>query len=275
MASNEKSGLLTAYHQLLAPLVRILLRNSVSAKEFNELSKLVFVEVATQQLKATHTKPTSEQVALITGLTTEEVQRTLNAGQDLQGGAQNLSRVTRILSAWHTDNYFTGPYGLPLELPVVDPKKPDFSKLVAKHCPEADPKTLLDELLRIGAVRETETNWYKVLTRTYVPEVDDPASLERLGYAVGKFVETIDFNRAEENPEKRMFERIVDADDGIRPEDLPRFKIYVRERAQLLLEDIDNWLSQLDPPDSDSIANRVNTGLGIYHYVEEKKTKTN
>ena len=70
--------------------------------------------------------------------------------------------------------------------------------------------------------------------------------------------------------ESKLFERVVEADDGIRPEDLPRFKQFVRDRAQLLLEEIDNWLSQLDAPKKGNESASINTGLGIYHYVEKK-----
>jgi hypothetical protein len=78
----------------------------------------------------------------------------------------------------------------------------------------------------------------------------------------------VDFNRLQHEPDARLLERTVHADDGIRLQDLPRFRSYVRDRAQVLLEEIDNWLSQLEKPSSDSNEIRVGTGVGIYHYVE-------
>ncbi len=107
-----------------------------------------------------------------------------------------------------------------------------------------------------------------MLTRTYLPETEATASLERLGSVVGNFIETIDHNRREDDPEKRLFERIAVADSGVSPEDLPLFKAYVKTRSQLLLEEIDNWLSQLEPSSSTANREKIMTGVGIYHYVE-------
>ena len=76
-------------------------------------------------------------------------------------------------------------------------------------------------------------------------------------------------NIIKKDPDERRFERYVFADNGIRREDLPRFNAYIKKRAQLLLEEIDNWLSQLDQPDPDK-EEPVKTGLGIYHFVDEE-----
>ena len=64
----------------------------------------------------------------------------------------------------------------------------------------------------------------------------------------------------------------VVADDGIKAEDLPRLRAFIKDRAQILLEEIDNWISQLDVPDpqSDKV---IKTGLGIYHFVAEEEEK--
>ncbi len=268
MAGNLKTGLLLAYRQLLSPLVRILLRNGVPADQFAALSRSVYVDVAESLLREKRELETDANVSLMTGLSETDIQQLRRENREGQSDESRLLQITKILSGWHTDNFFTGPYGLPLELPLFEPGKPSFEMLVDRYCPARDARDLLNDLLRAGVVKETEKNWFKVLTRTYLPTVDAPESIERLGQAVANFVATIDHNRAENNPDERFFERIVTADNGIRKEDLPIMKAYIKERAQLLLEEIDNWLSQLDPPekDGDSV---INTGVGIYHFVDE------
>ncbi len=71
---------------------------------------------------------------------------------------------------------------------------------------------------------------------------------------------------------EKFFERYVFADNGIKPEDLPRFEAFTRERSQLLLEEIDNWLSQLEEPKPND-PDVIHTGLGIYHYIEDEPTE--
>ena len=270
MAQNKKQGLLAAYRRLLRPLVRILLRNGVAYNEFSDVAKAVYVDVASQEFQVPHRKMSQARVAILTGLTRKEVARFF--GDKAQKGEalnSNLNRVTRVLTGWHTDSDFTGPYGLPLELLFESRKGRDFMGLVRRYSGDMAARAMLDELLRINAVQETESGWYKVLTRTYLPDVDAPDSLDRLAQVVQNFVGTIDNNIFEKNPKNRNFERHVSSDEGIRPQDLPRFRIFIKERAQLLLEEIDNWLSQLElpaPNDKDT----VHTGVGIYHYVEEQ-----
>lgn len=268
MNPDLKSRLKAAYRQLLRPLVRILLRNGIEASEFTDIAKLVYVDVARASISREGREPDKKEIASLTGLTAGEIEEVINRSASDSGENTNLGLITRVLSSWHTDTDYTGPYGLPLELTFEDPQSPNFCALCAKYAPDAFPRELLNELIRIGAVKETDNNWFKILTRTYLPKFDDPASLEHLGQSIENFANTIDHNRAQTDPEKKLFERVVAADEGINPEDLPQFKQFVRERSQLLLEEIDNWLSQLDTPAKGK--EKIDTGLGIYHYVEEK-----
>lgn len=271
MEADLKQGLLAAYRRLMRPLVRILIRNGVAYGEFSEIAKEVYIDVAASDFKVPHRKMSQARIAILTGLTRKEVARIIggkNKGD--QKLISNHNRVTRVLTGWHTDTEYTGPYGLPLELKFEDPEKSlDFTQLVHRYSGDMAARAMLDELLRIGVVIETEPGWYKAITRTYTPAIDNPDSLERLAGVVYNFINTVDRNVAEQDPSKRNFERLVFADNGIKKEDLPRFSAYIKKRAQLLLEEIDNWLSQLDPPDPDD-ENRIKTGLGIYHYIDDE-----
>jgi hypothetical protein len=267
MEAELKAALLTAYGRLLTPLVRILLREGVGYPQFADTTKNVFVTVGRETIDASSNPDWYSQVARATGLSTADVVR-IAAEREEPASTGRLAEITSVLTGWHTDPIFTGPYGLPLELRLEDSKGRDFTSLVAAHSAGADAVELITELMRIGAVKETESGWFKVLTRTYLPREDAPESFERIGRAVQFLVETVDFNRQQQDADARLLERTVHADDGIPLEDLPRFRSYVRERAQVLLEEIDNWLSQLDKPGNGSEAIRIGTGVGIYHYVE-------
>lgn len=272
MESDLKQGLLAAYRRLMRPLVRILIRNGVAYGEFAEVAKEVYIDVAASDFKVPHRKMSQARIAILTGLTRKEVARLVTGKNKKEHDLiSNHNRVTRVLTGWHTDAEYTGPYGLPLELQFESSEnQPDFSRLVNRYSGDMAPRAMLDELLRIGVVTETESSWFKVLTRTYTPTIDNPDSLERLANVVYNFISTVDRNISEKDARKRNFERYVFADNGIRKEDLPRFNAYIKSRAQLLLEEIDNWLSQLDPPDPKK-QNQVRTGLGIYHYIDEEE----
>jgi hypothetical protein len=271
MDADLKAALLAAYGRILTPLVRILLREGVAYPELDETVRKVFVSVALEMTLPRARDQIAGDLARIissaTGLSVAEVSR-ISEDRTAPGSTGRLEQITAVLTAWHTDPNFTGPYGLPLELRFDGNDGRDFVSLVSTHCPTAAPDRLLSELRHVGIVKETDSGWFKVLTRTYLPRVDVPDSFERIGRAVQCLVDTVDFNRQQVEADARLLERTVHADDGIRTEDLPRFRSYVRDRAQVLLEEIDNWLSQLDKPDLDSSGVRIGTGVGIYHYVE-------
>ena len=180
----------------------------------------------------------------------------------------NLDQIAGVLYGWHTDSDFTGPYGIPLELPIRQPNNLDFNELVSRYVGKVAVEPLLEELISIGAVVETEKGWYRALIRHFIPEPAAPEGLDHLARSVEDFVTTLDFNRNETDPKKKLFERQVYTEEGIHPADLERFKRFAGEKAQLLLEEIDNWISQLDTPKTTESV-RLNTGMGIYHYIHE------
>ncbi len=273
MGDSVKQALLAAFRVLMGPLVRILLRQGISYAEYSEVAKAVYVEVALKDFKVTGRKATRTRIAVMTGLTRKEVKRVIDeAVKERFELKTSFNRLGRVLVGWHTDAEFTGPYGMPLELQYEtgNPGDATFSVLVKKHSGDMSPRSILDELIRVGAVRETDADWYRVMRREYIPEAKGTHTFERTGVVVRNFVNTVDFNMTKSAPGKGRFERHVTADDGIRKEDLPKFDQYLRERCQALLEEMDNWLAGLPKPDPVQGDEVIHTGIGIYHYMSHE-----
>ncbi len=276
MPNSVKAGLLSAFRVVLRPLVRILLRQGISFAEFADILKAVYVEVAVSDFKVEGKRGTKSRIAVITGLTRKEVSRVIEvAGTEKEGTGSNLNRVARVLAGWHTDPDFIGPYGMPLEIRYEEEglSAVTFSKLVRRYSGDMSPRSMLDELMRVGVVIETEPGWLKVLRRDYEPQSLAQDSFERVGEVVKNFIDTVDFNLQKEETGRGRFERIVYSPEGIRTEDLNRFGKYVNERCQALLEEIDNWIAQLDLPGKDDKQDVTYTGVGIYHYIERPDEK--
>jgi hypothetical protein len=270
MSDSVKVGLLAAYAKLLRPLIRILLRHGVTYAELSEVVKTVYVSTAAKEFRVPGKKMSKARIAIVTGLTRKEVQRISEKDKENSEPKSNLSRIGRVLSGWHTDPDFTGPYGMPLELRYDSdiPADATFTKLVQRYSGDMTPRAMLDELVRVGTVVETDQNWFKVLRRDYVPFTLAPDFLERVGRVIHNFVHTIEANMQRPAGEKGIFERTVMPPGGLRPQDLPLFESYIHQKSQALLEDIDNWLSKLEQPSQREEA--IHTGVGIYHYVVEQ-----
>ena len=226
MSASIRQTLLRAFRALMGPLVRILLRQGVSYGEFSEVAKAVYVEVALKDFKVLGRKTTRTRIAVITGLTRKEVKRVIDEAQkDKYEPKARYSRLSRVLVGWHTDMDFTGPYGMPLELQYetsID-NEPTISELVRRHSGDMSPRSILDELLRVEAVTETDAGWFRVLRREYIPEALGEHNFERTGVVVRNFVNTVEHNMLKPAQGEGRFERLVMADDGIRKQDMPKF----------------------------------------------------
>lgn len=267
MSYSVQAGLLAAYSKLMRPLIRILLRHGVTYAQFSEVLKSVYVSLAAQEFKVPGKKMSKARIAIVTGLTRKEVQRIAEKeDRETAEPKTNLSRIAKVLTGWHTDPDFTGPYGMPLELRYDSdvPEDATFVRLVQRYSGDMTPRAMLDELLRVGTVVETDQNWFKVLRREYVPHSLAPDFLERVGSGVYNFVRTIEANVQKSEMEKGIFERTVSRYD-VRAQDLPLFEEYINSKCQALLEEMDNWLSKLEhPKEGDEV---LHSGVGIYHFT--------
>ena len=267
-------GLLSAYRKLMQPLVRILIRQGVSFAELSEILKSVFVEVADRDFLIPGRRSSQSRIAILTGLTRKEVakQKALLDSGGALNVVSNLNRVTRVLVGWHSDPEFTGPYGMPLELPFDSFEAPSFVQLVRKHSGDMSPRAMLDELLRVRAVEESNAGTFKVLMYAYIPASLHPDALERFGEVVRDFISTVEYNMERKTVGPGRFERIVFADDGLREDLLPAFEALIRLKGQTLLIELDNWISAQQVTDTakNKGRKRIRTGVGIYHFIGQE-----
>lgn len=272
---NVKQGLLAAYRRFMAPLVRILIRNGISFNEFADELRGVYVDVAAKDFPIEGRSPSGTRIAILTGLTRKEVKRQIErfSAPDASNIPADVNRVTRVLDGWHKDPEFTGPYGFPLEVFFDRPNGeiPSFSELVRRYSGDMSPRAMLDELLRINAVEELPDGELRVLTKSYISSLMDPAVLERMGSVIENLAESLDYNFfSGPSGEKKRFERNVFTQVGIPKEALAEFSELVEDKGQLFLETLNHYLTAHEIEVKDSDNNRtVKTGVEIFHYIEK------
>ena len=159
MGQNVKENLRLALRMMLKPLVKLLISQGVSHGDFSEAAKDVYVEVAIRHFDKSN-KVNQSRIAILTGLTRKEVKNVIDRAMRSEPHGKNFSRPSRVLAGWHSDPRFLGPYGVPLEVPYeasIDGGAPSFVELVKTYSGDMAPRPMLKELIRIGAVVETET----------------------------------------------------------------------------------------------------------------------
>ena len=268
MNQKHLKHLSAAVLRLLRPLVRILLRNGVSYSTFADFAKWVFVDVASKEFGIKGRKQTTSRVSVITGLSRKEVLRVRRLPKpDDRETAEKYNRAARVIAAWRRNRKFLDAEGQPAPLPMTG-SDVSFSELVKRFSGDVPVRATLDELIRVGAVKQLEDGRICLLTRTYVPAHSDADKLHILGTDVALLVSTIDHNL---NPDQigPFYQRKV-AYDNLPDEVLPEFRKHSAKKAQLYLENLDRWLSKHDRDDTPQVkgSGRNQAGIGIYYFEE-------
>jgi hypothetical protein len=140
IALREAQGLMT-------PLVRWLLRHGVNYSAFANALKPVFINVARQELAAS-TKPTDSAVSVLSGVHRKDV-RALGAAPSMPEAPRRVPLASQVFTRWLTDVRYCSAPGEPAPLPRNGPT-PSFEALAREVSTDVHPRTVLDELLRLG-----------------------------------------------------------------------------------------------------------------------------
>ena len=269
MSDDVKSASLRAFRSLLRPVVRILLRGSVTWKEAAEACKAAFVEVATEDF-GLHGRPTSiSRVAILTGLGRREVSRVrqlITSEQPPELGRMNAA--TRVLSGWHLDPEFLDGKGAPWDLPFQG-AGPSFTTLARRYSGDIAVITMLHELHRVGAIEEQVDGSLRVLKRYYMPIVMDPAATLQAGSMLEDLGNSAHYNLTRPaGAPSRFVGRATNA--RIRPADVAAFREFLEAEGQALLERADAWLTAREVAADSQRRHRVaRLGVGLYQIEDD------
>ena len=156
---------------LLGPLVRLLLRHGVTYPVFAAALKRVFLREAQAELQGRGMAITDSAVSVLSGVHRRDV-RTLTRGEAAEPASApppTLGLAAQVVARWLHDPAFHGPDGRPRVLPREGPG--GFGALVAGVSRDVRPKAVLDELLRLGVLDDTDAGI--VLARSgFAPQAD-------------------------------------------------------------------------------------------------------
>jgi Family of unknown function (DUF6502) len=268
MESATTPQALAATRRWLEPAIHVLLRSGVPWKEFAELAKSVYVDVATDRFGKRGRPTNVSRTAVLTGLTRREVRK--QREKRASAAAAPTAYVTKgslILSAWHLDPEFVDKKGRPRPLPL-EGERTSFAALL-KRCGGADvqPTTLLKELISAGCVRRRADGRLQVLQRDYIPHAMDAEMLRLWGTALADVARTGSHNLTRGPREAARFERRA-VNDRIPMAAIKDFRQLLEQEGQAFLERIDAWLTmhQASAMTTESLPVEVTRlGAGVYH----------
>jgi hypothetical protein len=255
-----------AFRTVLEPLARLAVANGVPYAALAELLKQAFVQAAVQAHPGGLPHRKVSRISTTTGINRREVNRLL---QTATGGAPQRQRslASEVFAHWRTQAAYRDAEGHPLVLPRHGPA-PSFESLAQTVTRDVHPRSLLDELCRLGQARwDPQSDEVRLLREVYVPEGDQVRLLGLLGANVGDHLRAAVHNVLRDDG--LHFEQAVYA-DGLSAASIESVRPAVRAQWAALLGALVPALqarleadAEADPP----ARGRLRVGLYSFHEV--------
>ena len=263
-STDGEASLVQAFDALLAPLARLAVARGMRFAVAEEVFKRAFVQAArTAHAGASGMRDVS-RVATTTGLTRREVTR-LSTDTPATASTRR-SPATEIFTRWSSSRKLRSKNGDPRPLPRQG-AAPSFEALAQSVTRDVHPRSMLDELCRLGLARlDADTDTVHLLQHAFVPRDDEARMVEFLSRNVGDHLSGAVANVLAEK--RKHFEQAVFADE-LSDESLVVAIKLINAQWRALTAAVVPELEALI--DNDRVAGRIadqRLRVGLYSYSE-------
>lgn len=264
MTDPLKAAVLAAMRRIARPLARLLIESGVGVGEFHAIIKAAFVQAA--QDVGENQRANASRISTLTGLTRREVAALLKSPEiDAPEVERGRHRLQRVLSGWWTDPDFHDALGAPAHLPLRGTKA-SFAALVKRYSGEPRVLTILDELLRVRAVRRLPDGRFEALSRTFAPARWDPDGVTAVGEQLRDHLDTLIHNL--KHPSRPRYQRVIE-NAQLDPKYVPVLVRDISAQTDTLVDSLDDALNNPDSTVKPGGEVRDAVRLGVAVYVFE------
>jgi len=252
----------------LKPIIRALLRSGIGFREFSDVAKTAFVDVATNEYGIRGRPTNISRVAVMTGLTRKEVKRLRDSPSNGSSLVARRSSPADLLHFWYTDPEYLDENGTPKLLPY-EGDHASFLSLVKYCAGDVPPGAMKTELKRIGAIIERENGDLEVVKRYFIPsDVDERLELG-LNLGLEPLASTIAFNCDPERKGPARFQRMSDS-AWIDRDDLLTLQDRLSKKLECFLISIDEDFSRMEADHENSEQSYLcRAGVGVFFFTED------
>lgn len=204
----EEGALLEALDALLVPLARLAVAKGLPCATVEDLLRRAFVRAARDAHPALQAQRMVSRIATATGLNRREVTRLTQADR---APARRRPLSAEVFARWIAEPLYRDKRGRPRKLARQGPA-PSFEALAQSVTRDVHPRSLLDELQRLGlAVFDSAADRVELVQDAFVPRGDSERMLGFLGHNVGDHLGAAVANVLGDG--SRHFEQAVFADE--------------------------------------------------------------
>jgi hypothetical protein len=268
---SDKNLLYVFLLNILEPLARLLIRKNLSFDFIGEAMRHAYVRAAKDVLDIPGRKLSNSRISVVTGLSRTEVKRLLDKElNEDRDAAFRQNRASRVLSAWARVPFFhDSEKGQPADL-AVDGPEPNLTQLVYQHGGGVPYRAVLDEMLRIEAVRPMEDGRYRLVNPGYIISRDDQQTYRVISEDVSDLLKTIEHN-LQQPPKSDSRVQLTVAFDNLPEEVTGKLRQLAAKRGNGIIEEFNEWLSHYDREQNPEVhgTGRKRAGFGIYYFEDD------
>lgn len=269
MPSATQTKILEALYSAFRPLARAMLRSGLGYREFAEIAKAAFVNVALQDYGLRGRPTNTSRVAVMTGLTRKEVKRLRD--REAAGETFEVKREVApgaVLAKWYSDPDFIDDKGLPRTLNFSGDNG-SFTDLVKRFGGDIPPGAMRTELVRVGAMEELPDGKLRALKPVFTPADLDDRLAVALELSLRRLAETILYNTDPTKQADVRVERTVTT-KPMSEADLKRLRHMAKGRLEEFSGAMQEFFSTYESffEETESAAGKA-IGVGVYYFEDE------
>ena len=269
MTDNIKKRVLNAFLLVLRPVVRILLRYGIGYREFAEIAKTAFVDIASSDFGIRGRPTNISRVAVMTGLTRKEVRRLrdkIEMGGDLV--SVKTTPFEDVLHQWHAKPEFTDETGSPKSL-LFSGGENSFTDLVKRFGGDIPAGAMRTEMKRVGVIGEDEAGRLTIENRTYKSESEHETLVAMLVHSVYPVFSNIAHNTDPERTDATWANRIAHT-SSLRMPDTKQLRRITKDRIVDFIESIDDIFIAYESLQDDNKEEQSNdvVAVGVFYFEE-------
>jgi hypothetical protein len=260
-----RASIVAAIQRVLRPLVRVLVAHGITYPFLADLLKSIFVETAASEFTLDGKRPTDSRLNVLTGVHRKDIRRLLREPEPEPETPPGLTLGTLIVARWLGDRSYCDDMGQPRALPRTPSQGGDqsFAALVESVSKNVRPRSVLDELVRLG-VAEIDTNDYvHLVTSGFVPGKELDAKAFYFGEAMHDHLAAGAHNL--EGGGRPFLERSVYYDD-LTPEGVEELRVLAEKLSMDVLKEINKRGIALERDDPPAPEKRMRMRLGVFFY---------
>jgi len=267
---NGQQAAERAFKTLFKRMSRVAIEAGVTAPVAHRLMKEALVETAEESFTLDGKRLTDSRISVLTGVHRKDIRafRDEAAAAKREDAPSKPTILSTVIGRWSADPALTESDGSPRALPRHSESGASFDSLVEQITSDVRPRTLLDELVRKGAVTvDADTDMIALTETALIGSVGMDDGLYFLERNVGDHIGAVTENMLAEAGAPTMVERAVFY-NRLTPEAVDTLQQLSRDKGVALLEDLNRVALEFQTESRETVGADQRFRFGVYFYRE-------